>query len=196
MLPLLIVFAKAPRPGFVKTRLGLQPAEAASLHAEFVRRTLETTCGLCHESELELSLDIPCTAWAEFSIPRTVQHDGDLAVRLYFALEGGLSMGHPNVVILGSDSPTLPVEHIRWLLNCDADVALGPTTDGGYYGIGCRKVVSGMLAGVRWSTPHALRDTISSIQSCGLRCVVGPEWFDVDTPEDLVRMISSDRNNQ
>ena len=185
LLPLLIVFAKAPRPGFVKTRLGLEPTAAGSLHTEFVRRTLETACGLCHEAELELSLDTPCAAWPEFAVPRSVQHEGDLGVRLYSALENGLAAGHPKVVILGSDSPTLPAEHIRWLLNCDADVALGPTFDGGYYGIACRKVIPGMFAGVRWSTPDALRDTITSVEICGLRSVVGPEWFDVDTPVDL-----------
>jgi rSAM/selenodomain-associated transferase 1 len=188
LLPLLIVFAKAPRPGFVKTRLGLDPTSAASLYAEFVERTLKTVCDLRDEAELELSLDIPCAAWSEFSVHRTIQHEGDLGLRLHAALERGLSAGHPIVVVLGSDSPTLPVEHIRWLLNCDADVALGPTLDGGYYGIGCRKIVPGMFADVRWSTRNALRDTITSIAGCGLHCVVGPEWFDVDTPEDLDRI--------
>ena len=59
----------------------------------------------------------------------------------------GFETGHPKVVILGSDSPTLPEEHLRFLLNGDADVALGPTVDGGYYGIGCRRVAPSMSAG-------------------------------------------------
>jgi rSAM/selenodomain-associated transferase 1 len=191
-LPLLIiVFAKVPRPGFVKTRLALEPTAAASLYTEFVNRTLENVFKFREEADLELLLDIPHAAWAEFSIARTVQHDGDLGVKLYAALEHGLSAGHPNVVILGSDSPTLPPEHIRWLLNCDADVALGPTLDGGYYGIACRKVIPGMFNGVRWSSRDALRDTISSAVACGLCCTIGPDWFDVDRPEDLLRL----RNN-
>lgn len=191
LLPLIIVFAKAPRPGFVKTRLGLEPTEAASLYAEFVNRTLQTVWALRDEAELELSLDIPCTAWADFSIRRTVQHEGDLGLRLYSALENGLTAGHPKVVIFGSDSPTLPREHIRWLLNCDADVALGPTLDGGYYGIACRKVIAGMFAGVRWSTRNALRDTIISVERSGLSYRIGPVWFDVDTLDDLVRLENS-----
>ena len=191
MLPLLIVFAKAPRPGFVKTRLGLEPAAAASLYTEFVERTLEIVGDLRDEAEVELSLDIPCSAWLEFSLHRTVQHEGDLGVKLYSALESGLAAGRPNVVILGSDSPTLPVEHIRWLLNCDADIALGPTLDGGYYGIACRKIIPGMFEGVRWSTPDALRDTIISLDRCGLSYDIGPEWFDVDTPEDRERLENS-----
>jgi rSAM/selenodomain-associated transferase 1 len=188
LLPLIIVFAKAPRAGFVKTRLGIDPTAAVSLHTEFVNQTLETVYKLRDEAELELSLDIPCTTWAEFLIHRTVQHDGDLGIRLYSALERGLAVGHPKVVILGSDSPTLPVNHIRWLLNCHAHVGLGPTSDGGYYGISCQKIRPAMFDGVRWSSGDALRDTISSAGACGLRCTIGPEWFDVDRPEDLLRL--------
>jgi rSAM/selenodomain-associated transferase 1 len=191
LLPLVIVFAKAPRPGFVKTRLGLEPTAAASLYAEFVSRTLETVFKFRDEADLELSLDIPYPAWTEFSILRTVQNDGDLGVKLYAALERGLSTGHPKVLILGSDSPTLPVEHIRFLLDCVADVALGPTLDGGYYGIACRKINPTMFDGVRWSSVNTLRDTISSAVACGLCCTIGPDWFDVDRPEDLLRL----RNN-
>jgi uncharacterized protein len=172
----------------VKTRLGLEPTAAASLYTEFVDRTLKTIYQLRDEAELELSLDIPCAAWSEFSVRRTVQLEGDLGVKLYAALERGLAVGHPKVLILGSDSPTLPVEHIRFLLACDADVGLGPTLDGGYYGIVCRKVIPAMFADIRWSTPDALRDTITSAERCGLTCGIGPEWFDVDTPEDLVRI--------
>ena len=188
MPPLIVVFAKAPRPGFVKTRLGLEPSAAASLYSEFVNQTLQTIWNLRDEAELELSLDIPCTAWAEFSIRRTVQHYGDLGVRLYFALDGGLAVGHPTVVILGSDSPTLPVHHIRWLLRCDADVALGPTLDGGYYGIACRKISPAMFDGVRWSSVNALQDTTAAVERCRMSYELGPEWFDVDTPDDLRRM--------
>ena len=172
----------------MKTRLGLEPTEAASLYGEFVNQTLQTAWKLRDEAELELSLDIPCAAWAEFSIRRTVQHDGDLGVRLYGALDRGLATGHPKVVILGSDSPTLPAQHIRWLLNCDADVALGPTLDGGYYGIACRKISPMMFDAVRWSSVNALRDTTGGIERCEMSYEIGPEWFDVDTPEDLHRM--------
>jgi len=184
LLPLVIVFAKAPRPGFVKTRLGLEPTAAASLYTEFVRRILNTVCTLRDEANLELSLDSPCGAWSEFSLSQTIQRQGDLGVRLYAALERGLSAGHPNVVILGSDSPTLPVEHIRFLMRCEADVALGPTLDGGYYGIACRTIRPTMLNGVRWSTSNALQDTIRAVERCGLSYALGPKWFDIDTPED------------
>jgi rSAM/selenodomain-associated transferase 1 len=188
LLPLVIVFAKAPRPGFVKTRLKLEPTEAASLYTQFVERTLQTVCNLRGEAELELAVDMPCEAWSEYSVRRTIQEGGDLGVKLYAALERGLAAGHPGVLILGSDSPTLPGEHIRSLLECAADVALGPTMDGGYYGISCRKIRPGIFDGVRWSTKDTLRDTVGSIERIGMTYAIGPEWFDVDTPEDLQRM--------
>ena len=192
LLPLIVIFAKAPRPGFVKTRLGLDPTEAASFHAEFVRRTLETVSLLHDEASLELSLDIACTNWAEFSISRSTQPAGDLGVRLYSTLERGLSAGHPRVLILGSDSPTLPVEHVRWLLKAEADVAFGPTLDGGYYGIACRSIRPTMFAGVRWSTADTLHDTLRAVERCGLSHLLGPEWFDVDRPEDLRLLTEAD----
>jgi len=185
LLPLVVIFAKAPRPGFVKTRLGLDPTAAASIHSEFVRRTLETVLSLGEQAALELSLDVACTDWAENSIVRTIQPQGDLGVRLYATLRRGLSAGHPNVVILGSDSPTLPVEYVRWLMNSDADVSLGPTLDGGYYGIGCRKIHERMFDGVKWSTSDTRQDTVLALERCGLSPAIGPEWFDIDGPEDL-----------
>ena len=189
LLPLIVVFAKAPRPGRVKTRLGLEPTATAALHTEFVRQTLNTVCSLRDEADLELSLDVPCAAWSEFPIHRTIQHDGDLGIRLFAALQRGLLEGHPNVVILGSDSPTLPADHIRFLLKSDVDVALGPTIDGGYYGIACHQIRPTMFEGVRWSMANTLKDTIAAVESCGLSYVIGLEWFDVDRPEDLERLL-------
>jgi glycosyltransferase A (GT-A) superfamily protein (DUF2064 family) len=140
---------------------------------------------LDEEAAVELSLDVECTHWAEFSITRTLQPEGDLGVRLYATFQRALMAGHPSVIILGSDSPTLPMEHVSWLLKADADVALGPTLDGGYYGIACRKIDRAMFDGVRWSTGDAMQDTIRAVERCGLSHSIGPEWFDVDRPEDL-----------
>ena len=188
MAPLVIVFAKAPRPGFVKTRLGLDPAAAASLHAAFVKRTVETVYRLRDEADIELSTDLPCDDWTEFPVARTVQCAGGLGDRLYAALERSLHQGRTKVAILGSDSPTLPMDYVRALLNSDTDVTLGPTVDGGYYGIACRRIGRGMFDGVRWSSQHALEDTIRAVEACGLRVALGPRWFDIDTPQDLERL--------
>ena len=92
-------------------------------------------------------------------------------------------------MILGSDSPTLPREHVQRLLNSTADVALGPCEDGGYYAIACRRLHPEMFAGVEWSTPHVLEQTERAARAAGLSVERGDLWYDVDGPEDLMRVM-------
>ena len=84
----MILFAKAPVPGRVKTRLGVDPERAAALHSAFVRGTLETLQCCAAELDVELSTDDPTDAWSEFSGPRSVQVSGNLGGRIFAALDG------------------------------------------------------------------------------------------------------------
>jgi rSAM/selenodomain-associated transferase 1 len=186
--PLITLFAKAPVPGRVKTRLGLPPEEAAALHSDLVRQTLVMLDALRPETDVELSSDEPTDAWREFRLARTIQAGGSLGDRIYAALSKGLAAGHPRAAVLGSDSPGLPPAHIRALLASPAEVAIGPTEDGGFYAIACLRIAPGMFGGVRWSTAFALDDTVAGARRCGLSVELGPPWFDVDRPEDLVRL--------
>jgi rSAM/selenodomain-associated transferase 2 len=171
----------------VKTRLGLSPDRAAELHEALVRDTLAGLQELAGQAEIELSTDVPTGAWPEFVLARSEQARGDLGARMFAAIQAALARERPKVVILGSDSPQLPPGHIRALLGSNADVAIGPTDDGGYYAIACRRASPGMFDGVRWSTEHAFSDTVSAVGRCGLTWEAGPSWFDVDRPEDLHR---------
>lgn len=190
MLPVIILFAKAPVPGRVKTRLSpaIDLASAAELHRAFVLDMVESLLPLSETAELELSTDISTPAWPEVPVRRSLQAGGDLGARLYSAVSRALGLGRPRAVVLGSDSPTLPPAAVVELLAADADVALGPTEDGGYYGIACRRVHPEMFAGVRWSTPHTLADTALAVRRCGLSVAFGAPWFDVDEPSDLERL--------
>jgi uncharacterized protein len=185
MPPLIILFARAPVPGRVKTRLGLPPERAAALHSAFVRDTLEMLLGL---GAVELSTDTVTTAWSEYPAARSVQAPGDLGAKLQAAIEGGLARGHNGVLVLGSDSPTLPPEHVRALLDSTEDVALGPTEDGGYYGICCRRARAGMFASVEWSSAETLETTVDALTRAGLAVEIGPRWYDIDEPRDLERL--------
>jgi glycosyltransferase A (GT-A) superfamily protein (DUF2064 family) len=89
---------------------------------------------------------------------------------------------------LGSDSPGLPPGHIRALLVSQADVAIGPTEDGGFYAIACSRTHPAMFDGVHWSTCSAFDDTVAASRRAGLTVEVGPAWFDIDRPEDLTRL--------
>lgn len=188
--PLIILFAKAPLPGRVKTRLLplLSPDQAAGLHRAMVRDALEMLQGLQHLADIELHTDLPTEEWSEFPFPRRLQPDGGLGQRLWATMARALGEGHAAVLILGSDSPGLPPSHVAGLLNSAADVKLGPTEDGGFYGIFARRVVHGMFDGVRWSTDQTLSDTRSALEQRGLSVEAGENWFDVDEPSDLLRV--------
>jgi hypothetical protein len=178
MQPVVIrVFAKAPRPGFVKTRLGLAPAAAAALHERFVRQTLATA--LATGLPVELHTDVPTDAWPEVAVPRLLQVPGDLGARMQAAFPG---------LILGSDAPTLPREHIEALIALPGDVVLGPAEDGGYWAILARRTHPEMFRGVAWSTARAREQTELACRDCGLSVSLGPEWFDIDEPADLKRL--------
>lgn len=184
--PTVIVFAKAPIPGHVKTRLGLPPRIAARLHEAFVEAALATCAQL--GAAVELHTDQPAEAqaeaWPAFPGPRALQVEGDLGQRMYAALA---SRPGP-VMIAGSDAPTLPVAHLRRLLDASSDVAIGPAEDGGYYAISARRTHPEMFAGVEWSSGRELQQTIIACRACGLTVELGDSWYDIDTAADLLRL--------
>jgi hypothetical protein len=190
MRPAIVLFAKAPIPGRVKTRLVpfLDAANAAALHSAFVRDALESLDRLSGVADIGLATDVETDAWRDFPVARSVQRWGDLGDRLFHALSLALGAGRPRAMVVGSDSPGLPAGHLAGLLRSDADAALGPTEDGGFYAIACRSVAPGMLDGVRWSSPNALEDTQRSIRARGMTVELGQPWFDIDEPADLWRL--------
>jgi rSAM/selenodomain-associated transferase 1 len=190
--PLIILFAKAPVPGHVKTRLQppLSADAAAALQTAFVSDMLDMLKAGIPDVDLELHTDLPTEAWARHGVAHKLQASGGLGTKLLFALAGALMAGRPRAMVVGSDAPTLPASHLRALLSCSADVALGPATDGGYYAIGCRQTHPRMFDGVAWSGPDTLELTQEAARACGLTVETGPEWFDVDMPEDLDRLLA------
>ncbi len=186
----IILFAKAPAPGRVKTRLcsSLGPDRAAALHTAFVADMIDLLASISGPADVELHTDRDTDAWRFPANSRALQCKGDLGVRMYHALQRALAGGRPKAMIVGSDAPTLPPEHLDRILNAAAEVALGPAEDGGYYAIACRRVHPAMFRGVEWSGTRVLEQTREAAGKCGLSVEVGPPWFDVDTPEDLLRL--------
>ncbi len=189
--PLLILFAKAPVAGRVKTRLcpPLTPDQAAGLHSALVQETIEMLSTFSDVADVELSSNSSNESWPSVTVPRSVQPAGDLGARLFHALAGALALGREVAMVVGSDSPGLPSSHIGALLESAADVTLGPTLDGGFFAIACRRVHASMFEGVRWSTAFTLDDAVRSAAQCGLTVAIGPAWFDVDVEHDLERML-------
>lgn len=190
MRPAVLLFAKAPVPGRVKTRLfeRLSPAAAAAFHAACVRDLLGALAASPLGADVELHCDISTDAWAGFKVATRLQAPGGLGAKMGAAICASLAEGRPRVMVLGSDVPDLPMAHLEALLGNDADVALGPADDGGYYAIACSRIDPRMFEGVEWSSGRELEQTIGACRRCGLSAALGPAWYDVDTPADLARL--------
>ena len=182
MLPVILLFAKAPVPGRVKTRLaaGIGPQQAADLHKLFVNTMLAR---LPKFADLELHLDIPTDDFTAPNVSIALQSSGDLGHRMLHALTPRLP-----ALLLGSDSPTVPDAHIQAMLSTTADVTLAPAEDGGYWAIAAHRTHPEMFSGVRWSTADTLTDTEAACRAAGLSTARGPAWFDIDEPADLIKI--------
>ena len=90
-------------------------------------------------------------------------------------------------VLIGTDSPTLPIEFIQQAFDMlrDVDCVLGPATDGGYYLIGLRRPAPLLFEQMAWSGPNVLRQTVQRASALGLTLGLLPPWYDIDNLADL-----------
>jgi rSAM/selenodomain-associated transferase 1 len=185
------VFARAPRPGHTKTRLipALGAEGAAALYRAFLADTVRTAAKLEGATvELWAASEADREPLAELhpDAPVRLQPRGDLGERMEAAMADALSR-HDKALVVGSDVPTLPARRLGAAVAAleEADVVLGPAADGGYYLVGARGWALAFGRGVRWSTRHALTDTLAAARAAGRRPTLLAPWYDVDTPEDL-----------
>ncbi len=191
----LALFAKYGRPGEVKTRLartiGARPASELyecflrTLLRRFARAGDRRTVVFWPPRQRAWFAALAGEAWQ--TVP---QRAGDLGQRMRHFLDRTLGSPHDRVVLIGSDSPTLPqarVEEAFRLLE-KYPVVLGPTSDGGYYLVGATGSVPPIFADVAWSTPAVWRQTVDHLERAGCPFARLPEWYDVDEMEDLQRL--------
>ena len=193
----LIVVAKQPAPGQTKTRLSppLSMEQAAALYECFLKDTLDQIRQVNEVQRVIAYLPLDATDHfhqlaPDFQlIPQYGQQLGD---RLDNALTSYLARGYERVVIMDSDSPTLPSSFLSQafhVLADGADVTLGPCEDGGYYLIGLKRPAPRLLKEVRMSTPTVAADTIALAKEEGLSIDLLPVWYDVDDAASLTRLI-------
>ena len=195
--PALIVFARAPEPGRVKTRLApLLGAEgAARLHARMVVRTLRTA--LASGSG---NVELHCSPGMEniffrkirkrFDVGLRSQGRGNIGARMHRAFKRALR-SHPYAVLIGSDCPALRPADIRAAvraLRAGADAVLSPAEDGGYPLIGLRRVSRRLFDGVSWGSNRVLEQTRRRLARLGWRWKELRTVWDVDRPEDVARL--------
>jgi hypothetical protein len=205
--PAVIVMAKAPRAGEAKTRLvpPLKPVEAASLAACFFADTVSLALSVAGQLVVAyapadgraaladaLRVHAPALAPDAERVLWLEQRGDDLGERLAGVVEHAAALDLSPLLLVGTDSPTLPHEFLATALealsHARADVALGPTDDGGYYALAVRAPARGLFDLVEWSTPRAYAQTARNAERLGLRLLKLPRWYDVDTNADLLRL--------
>jgi rSAM/selenodomain-associated transferase 1 len=190
------LLAKQPLPGMVKTRLAAETSRdfAAQVAAAFLTDSVERLAGIEARRVLAYA---PPEAEPFFSqlvqdrFALVPQVEGDLGRRMAAFFQDQFQAGARKVVLLGVDSPTLPLSYIEEAFNKldRADLVLGPATDGGYYLVGCS---AGRIANrlppifenMTWSQPDVLEATIARLHDFSWKLELLPPWYDVDTLND------------
>jgi rSAM/selenodomain-associated transferase 1 len=188
------ILAKAPIPGFAKTRLipALGEAGAAALQARLTEHTVKAAVAAGTG---------PVTLWAapderhesfaqlarHYGIALARQENGDLGARMLAALVAS----NQATLVIGTDCPVLTTDRLRvaaQTLRDGADVVVIPVADGGYALIGMQAAAPALFSGMRWSSPDVMAQTRRRLTGLGLRWIEPVELWDVDEPRDLERL--------
>lgn len=193
----LIVFAKAPRPGQVKTRLApaLGDEGAALLHRRLVAHTLRTARSanvgpveLCCAPDASDAFFLHCAQ--QYGVALTQQGDGDLGARMARAL-GRVLHGASQALLIGTDCPAMGGEYLHdaaAALTAGHDAVVGPAEDGGYVLIGTRLAEDALFERIQWGAADVMENTRARLRSLAWRWHELPTLWDVDRPDDLIRL--------
>jgi uncharacterized protein len=200
----LVIFAKAPIPGEVKTRLcpPLTPDEAATLHGSFVLDMLERTKLAVTKLQLPFHRYLACAPSSELVFFKIMEErqgvrlldqvGEDLGQRMHQTFVSLFAKDYTQVILVGTDVPTLPLSVYQDALTLleKSDVVLGPALDGGYYLIGLKQPAEELFIEVPWSTDQVLAVTQKHAKTLGLSVSLTRPSRDVDTIADLHSLIA------
>ncbi len=190
----LIVFAREPLRGEVKTRLAAAVGDqvAADLYESMLQDVLKTARQL---TDIETVVFWDCEKESlpvlseKYSCNSRCQIAGNLGQRMQAAFEEMFADGCELCCIIGSDAPDLPLPYIQesyqLLAAMQIDVVFGPSLDGGYYLLGLRQLRPQLFVNIPWSTADVLEQSLAAAQGLELETALLPEWQDIDTIEDL-----------
>jgi uncharacterized protein len=197
----LVVMAKAPRPGKVKTRLSppLTPEQASALNICFIRDTTENIQHVTRSSNsFGLVAYTPVGDEAAFDgllpagfqlLPQRGQTFGE---RLLYVCEDLLAAGFGSVCLIDSDSPTMPqcalLQAVESLAREGDRMVLGGSDDGGYYLLGIKRMHPRLFEQIDWSTERVFSQTLERAKEISLQAELLPAWYDVDDAATLERL--------
>lgn len=200
----IIIVAKRPVPGNVKTRLcpPLTPQESSNLYSCFLQDTIDKVAKVPGALKY-LALDIEdievqggeiAPPLHSISTPQSFkvisQGSGDLGERLAYLADYAFKESD-RLIFVGADSPSLPIPYLESALQLlgDNDVVIGPSEDGGYYLLGMAGCFTFLFERVEWSSDRVFKQTLDCARSAGLKVNSMPTWYDVDTSSDLSRLV-------
>jgi len=191
----LVIMAKAPKPGLVKTRLSLSlPVEAVT---ELYCCLLNDTIALARSLEM-VDIAIVCPASDVEELTKLAPSASDVVGQEGQGLAAGLSsafahfaaVDHNRVVAFNSDSPHLPSSILEGAFEALAghDVVVGPTHDGGYYLVGAKASHAGLFDGDSMGTKSALDALLARARALRLSICFTDPFYDIDVAGDLTRL--------
>ena len=187
----LICFTRVPRPRVTKTRLlpVLSPEQCARLHWAFLKDLAEVY------AQVDAHLFVAYTPDPDWETLKTVfphagflpQKGADLGEKMYRAIRKVLNLGYTSVILTGTDLPTMNADHLNRGFSRleEADIAIGGTSDGGYYLIGMKQPAKAVFRVSGYGGSTVLENTVAAAEQAGLSVGFGIPCDDVDTPEDL-----------
>ncbi len=186
------IVCKTPAAGKSKTRLSppLRPDECVAISACFIRDLAQTIQLLAKDGDVAAAA-VYTPAGSESVLRRllpddfhlTLQGEGDLGARLLKGTADLLDKGFGGVVLVNSDSPTLPKAILRAAVDAvrqGDNVVLSPAFDGGYTVIGLSRPHARLFDNMPWSTSEVYRLTLERAREIGLPAVNVPGWYDID----------------
>lgn len=185
---LIIIFARNPKLGKVKTRLAKTIGDFAAL--ETYKILMKHTANVVEKSNAEKIVFYSeyidhNDVWAKIKCKKVKQSEGDLGEKMQTAFEYAFELGHKKIVIIGSDVYSLKTEHIDSAFTQleTHDVVIGPAHDGGYYLLGLNFIIPELFEQKKWGTSSVLENTLADLNE--LNVTLLEPLNDIDTYEDL-----------
>lgn len=193
----LVLFAKVPVLGAVKTRLakGIGDEKALAWYQMFLQETVDLLQSWQRAKDaaaprrarvyLASRTDLANPPWGELEV--WFQEGEDLGERMRNCMVRELETGAEKVCIIGADTPTLPLHLLEQSFRALEwhDAVLGPTFDGGYWTVGARHQAPDIFTDVSWSSSQVMPETLTHLERAGVNFSLLPFWYDVDSADDL-----------
>jgi uncharacterized protein len=192
----IIIMAKVPRAGNVKTRLQkvLAPEDCAALAEAFLKDAVNKAKTVCENVFIAFSPPNEFQKLKEILPDESnfIEQTGEnLGEKMFVAFQFAFEQKIDSVVMIGTDSPTFPFDFIEQafeFLETNSEIVLGKTEDGGFYLIGQRVLRREIFENVEWSSPQTFEQVFANIQKLRLHLREVPSWYDVDEKTDLIKL--------